>query len=404
MDQPKNKKILANLEKALDFCESGDVEEGFKMMKECERKLELYKESDIDLKLITHHNLAMCYQLMQDFEECAIQLDHTIKIAKNRDSSYDTERIRNTRYLSMLSIQIGAILSHLGDHTQAVFQAKQAFNYASQSFQLCTSLAATTKSLPDACFQNFKTLETTLLYLSGKIGKFPTNCKPIVPRTLLGVLHYTDWIFSFSINDILDIKPLKYFEVKNSHTFVAELSKDFMLEKICLILSSCYLIATETRLLDDINEVKKAKGWHLRAVEIGLGLLPPETPLLQHIRASFNKHYPTVTIKKPPKSKSKTPVKDGRCFSARNKTPMRPKLGMPRKVIKDTEIKTERSFIKERLDTSNTKAQDTAAKCKTQREDNQEPEPPISEDYDQKVDNTFIINSNDLYGVYSEDD
>ena len=102
-------------------------------------------------------------------------------------------------------------------------------------------------------------------------------------------------------------------------------------------------------------------------------------------------------------SKSKTPIKDARCISARNKTPVRPKMGMQRKVIKNIEVKTDRSFAKEKLECG--KALEPIIKSKTQREDNQEPEPPISEDYDEKAgNNTFIINSNDLYGDYSEED
>ena len=396
MEELKNTKILARLEKALELLESTEIDEGINLLKLCEERMSLTDTVETDIKLITVHNLAMCYQLMQDYEECGKYLEKTIQIAKSREFSQDIEKIRNSRYLCMLYIQLAAIMSHLGDHIQSITHAKQAFNFALQSFQQCISISTTTKSLTDSSFQNFKTLESILLYLSGKIPKFPPNCKKIVQRSPLGVLHLTDWIFSFTINDILDIKPLKYFEVKNSHTFQAELSKDFMLEKICLLLTSCYLIATESRLMEDQAEVKKAKGWHLRAVEIGTVLLPPETPLLQHVKMSFEKHYPVKIVKKVIKvSKSKTPVKDTRCISARNKTPVRPKPLM----------KTERSFLKEGNVAGFEKVKEIGGKCKTQREDNQEPEPPISEDYDEATGNkTFIISSNELYGVYSDDD
>lgn len=405
MEASPDKKLLSRLEKALELLENAEIEDGLNLLKMCEERIGLAEDIDADLKLITYHNIAMCYQLMQEFEECGSYLEKTISIAESREFSQDIEKIRNIRYLCMLNIQLGAILSHLGDHNLAVSQAKRAFNYASQSYQMCVSLSEANKSLNDTAFQNYKTLETALLYLSGKISKFPTNCRKIVQRTSLGVLHYTDWVFSFTINDILDIKPLKYFEVKNNHTFLAELSKDFMLEKVCLMLSSCYLIATETRLLDDPNEVKKAKGWHQKAVEIGLVLLPQETPLLQHIKSSFDKHYPAKPQPRILKvAKSKTPIKDSRCTSAKSKTPIRPKLGMPRKVIKNIEVKTDRSFIKEKPEPRKKDQPDLTPKCKTQREDNQEPEPPISEDYDEPENNTFVINSNDLYGIYSDED
>ena len=404
MEELKNPKILARLDRALDLLESAEIAEGVNMLKMCEEHISLTDQIEADIKLITVHNLAMCYQLMQDYEECGKYLEKTIQIAKCREFSQDIEKIRNCRYLCMLYIQLAAIMSHLGDHLQSVSHAKQAFTFVSQSLQQCISISSSMKSLSDTSFQNFKTLETILLYLSGNLQKFPLNCKKIVQRSPLGVLHLTDWIFSFTINDVLDIKPLKYFEVKNSHTFQAELSKDFMLEKVCLLITSCYLIATESRLMEDHDKVKKAKGWHMRAVEIGNVLLPPETPLLQHVKMSFDKHYPAKVAKKVVKvSKSKTPIKETHCVSSRNKTPVITKGIMQRKVIKNVEVKTERSFIKEKNMIAFEKAKEIGGKWKTNREDNQEPEPPISEDYDEESNKTFIISSNELYGFHSDD-
>lgn len=403
MELSKEKKLLERIERAVELIESSEIDEGLNILRLCEDRLDLFKDSELDLKLIVYHNLSMCFQITQDFEECCRYLEKTIKVAKLRENLQDIEKIRNSRYICMLYIQQGAIFSHIGSHEEAVSSAKQAFNYVSQSYQHCVQYASTFKSLSDYHYQNYKTLESCLLFLSGKISRFPLNCGKIIQRSSLGVIHYTDWIYSFTINDILDIKPLKYFEVKNSHTFLAEISKDFMLEKICLLLTSCYLIATESRLLDDQNEVKKAKGWHSRAVEIGLVMMPLETPLLQHIKTSYEKHYPVVVQKITKVSKSKTPVKESRQNTAKNKTPLRTKASGQRKVIKDIEIKTERSYVREKLDKIE-KGGEGFVKYKTQREDNQEPEPPLSQDYKEEPINAFLINSNDLYGVHSDDD
>ena len=189
MEVPKEKKLLARLEKAIELIDSGEIEEALNQIKICEQRLEITPDSDRDIKLITSHNIAMCYQLLQEYEECGSYIEKTIKIAKSREFSSEIEKIRNVRYLSMLSIQLGAIMSHLGDHPQAVSCAKQAFNYASQSFNYCVSNSTNNKTLTDSAFQNYKTLETTLLFLSGKIPKFPINCKKILQRTSLGVLH-----------------------------------------------------------------------------------------------------------------------------------------------------------------------------------------------------------------------
>lgn len=400
MEFNQDKKILERIEKAVDLIESSELDEGISILKQCEEVLDVGVGQSIDMQLLVYHNLSLCSQLGQEFEECFGYLEKTIKLAKKRECLEGIETIRNLRYIAMLLIQQGAICSHLGDHNHSISIAKQAFNYISQSYTQCIQLASTTKNLPNTNQMNSVTLETCILYLSGKIPSFPQNCSRIIQRSPLGVYHFTDWIYSFTMNDILDIKPLRFFEIKNTHTFLAEISKDFMLEKICLLLSSCYLIATETRLLDDPVEVKKAKKWHLKAVEIGSVLLPLETPLFQHIKASFDKHYPPVVhITKV--SKSKTPLKAGRCPVGKNKPAARPK-GVQRKVIKDNEVKTDRSYAKEK---AKEKDKSEVGKFKTQREENQEPEPPISEDYDNYDTNrSFIINSNDLYGIHSEED
>lgn len=400
MELQQEKKILERIEKAVDLVESSEVEEGMNLLKQCEEVLDAKGGRSIEMQLLVFHNLALCSQLGQEYEECFGYLDKTIKLAKERECLEGIETIRNLRYIAMLLIQQGAICSHLGDHQLSISLAKQSFNYISQSFTHCIQISSSTKNLPNTNQMNSVTLETCMLYLSGKIPSFPPNCTRIIQRSSLGVVHFTDWIYSFTMNDILDIKPLRFFEIKNTHTFIAEISKDFMLEKICLLLSSCYLIATETRLLDDPVEVKKAKKWHLKAVEIGSVLIPLETPLFQHIKASFDKHYPPV-VHVTKVSKSKTPVKAGRIPAGKNKQAPRPK-GVQRKVIKDNEVKTDRSYVKEKL---KQKDKSEVGKFKTQREENQEPEPPISEDYDNYDTNrSFIINSNDLYGIHSDDD
>jgi hypothetical protein len=160
------------------------------------------------------------------------------------------------------------------------------------------------------------------------------------------------------------------------------------------------LIATESRLLDDENEVKKAKSWHFRAVELGSALLPLETPLLQHVRSSYDKHYPLVQVKKQKIPKSKTPVKEKKTVS-KSRTPVRskPLFKKPNKI----EVTTERNYFKDK--TGEKEKRVVEKKIRTQRDENREPEPPISEDFDESpTSSTFIINSNDLYGIYSDND
>lgn len=399
MEAEKTRKLISRIERAIDLIETSEVEEGLNILKLCEERLELNSGSETDLKMIVFHNLAMCYQLAEEYGECGKYLNYTIRAAKMRESLMDIDKIRNSRYVSMLYIQQGAIFSHLGEHEQSVKCAKSAFSDISKAFQACVSSPAC-QSLPEPLGLNLRTLETCLNFLSGTVTKFPTNCHKVIQRSSLGVQHFTDWIYSFTINDLLDIKPLKYFEVKNSETFQSEFSKDLMLQKICLLITSCYLIATESRLLEDENEIKKAKSWHFRALEIGSVLLPLETPLYQHIKSSYDKHYPPQVVKKPKIPKSKTPVKVGKAGS-KSRTPLRTK--QPPKKVGKIEVRTERNYFKEKV-VGREKNVELEKKFKTQREENREPEPPISEDFDDSPTNsTFIINSNDLYGIYSDE-
>ena len=397
MEEDKTKKIISRIERAIDLIESSEVEEGMNILKLCEERLELSSNIECDLKMIIFHNLALCQQLGEDYSECGKYLKQTIKVAKSRDLILDIDKIRNLRYISMLYIQQGAIFSHLGEHDNSVQCAKNAFSYISKAYQACV-LSSSASSLPESLQSNLKTLEQCLAFISGSIPKFPTNCHKIIQRTSLGVLHFTDWIYSFTINDLLDIKPLKYFEVKNSETFASEFSKDLMLQKICLLVTSCYLIATESRLLEEDNEVKKAKSWHFRAFELGSALLPIETPLLQHVRSSYDKHYPVVAVKKQKIPKSKTPVKEKKIVS-KSRTPVRSKH--PSKKPGKIEVTTERNYLKEKFEQKRILVE---KKIRTQREENREPEPPISEDFDESpTSSTFVINSNDLYGIYSDE-
>lgn len=397
MDSDKGKKILEKIENAIELIEISEVNEGISLLKICEGRLELGLVDEPNLYMLVYHNLALCSQLIQDFEESYNYLEKTIKIAKLLEFDKQIEKIRNSRYISMLYVQQSAILSHIGDHEKAISSAKEAFNNISECFQLCVNSASNLRDLNTYNYQNYKTLEICLEYLLKKIHSVPNNCGKIIQRSSLGVLHYTDWVYSFTINDILDIKPLKYFEIRNCHTFVAEVSKDLMLEKICLLMVSCYLIATESRLSPNEETVKKAKLWHTRGLEIGSKLMPLETPLFQHIKSSYEKHYPTL-LPKPKTSKSKTAAKEGRIQFGKSRTPLRPKTPGQRKIIKNLELKTERTHIKEKIQ------KNEKINYKTQREDNQEPEPPISEDYELKFNDKFFINSKELYGSRKEEE
>jgi hypothetical protein len=397
MDDENIKKLVNRIERALELIESAELNDGINLLKAVEERLRQSPAGDQDVEIITFHNLAMCYQLLEDYEKCKKYLQKTIKITKSREYPQIVEKIRIFRYLCILYLHLSASMSHLGDHASAVIFAKESLSNITKCLHFCVESQKTQIDLAPSAINNCKTLETCLLFISGRLSQFPAICSPIIQRTSLGVRHFTDWIYSFSINDLFELKPLKFFEVKNAHTFEAELSKDYMLEKVCLLVSTCYLVATESRIIDDQDIQVKAKEWHARAVCIGINLLPLETPVLQHIRLSFKKHYPEVQ-KFVKITKSRTPLRKVQAPTPRNRTVIRLKNTFNfRKNFKELNIKTERNPGRSKIDRRFKSPNDWRRTSKTKREI-QEPEPQMSDESEVIVNQTCIIDSQDLYG------
>lgn len=309
MEVQKNKKFLEKIERAVELIESSEIDEAISHLKFCEDILDLKQEMDADLYILIFHNLSLCYQMTENLEKCKEYLEKTIILSKSCDYSQDIMKIRNFRYMSMLYIQMGAIHSFFGDSRLSLSSAQKAFKNILKSFNLCLSMGMSTKSLTQYQQENCQVLEACISYLTNQSSKLAELKFKIIRRSSLGVIHFTDWIFDYNLNDLLRVKPLKYFDIKNFHTFVAEVSKDFMLEKICLLCAACYMIASNIRALGKETTTGNDRSWHLKAVEIGKALLPFESPLFLDIKESFERHYPDISVNRPT---AKTPVLESR--------------------------------------------------------------------------------------------
>ena len=402
MDEERIRKLVNRIDRALELIDSAELNDGLNILKTVEERLKQIPITDQEIKIVTFHNLAMCYQLVEDYERCSKYLLKSIKISKKREHLLIVEKIRGYRYLTILFLHLSACMSHIGDHLNSVNYAKESYNYISKCFHICILNYSTSPDQNPGFLRNIQILESCLRFISNKLTSFPSTCGKIVQRSSLGVLHFNDWIYSFTINDLFELKPLKFFEIKNAHIYSAELSKDYMLEKVCLLMSTCYLIATESRILEDTDQASQAKSWHSRSVQIGLSLLPLETPLLQHIKSSYDKHYPETIPRFIKILKSKTPLRKAQAPTPRNRTIVRKSPLSTRKNLQELELKTERFMIRPQL-TCKSKSPGRIIKrvSRTKRED-QEPEPQLSDD--SVVNQTCIINSNDLYGANIEDE
>jgi len=82
--------------------------------------------------------------------------------------------------------------------------------------------------------------------------------------------------------------------IENTH----ELTKDTMLEKVVLVASAYFCVATEIRFIlqkelsDQKGGTKKdSESYHAKSLHIALLFLPNDCPLSQYIRQTYCKHY-----------------------------------------------------------------------------------------------------------------
>jgi len=238
----------------------------------------------------------------------------------------------------------------LNKHDLALHHAKQAAKFAYSIFQhlfkVCTDYGVKGKKtnklksaadissnrisdqkneqLIDVISKAMPAIEYVFNKASGKTDKKPGKPLKIDMRSVLGVQHYNDWIHSYNIGDLMTIEPITLQEIKISNGIIGELSKDSIFENVCLIVVTYFCIATEIRFICSAEhselKVVESQVWHFRALDIAKALLPKESPLLSHIKQSYNKHYPLKPSKaKATKRNNKLEVS----FTNRGKSPIR---------------------------------------------------------------------------------
>ena len=124
-------------------------------------------------------------------------------------------------------------------------------------------------------------------------GRFKLNV-----RNTLGVKSAQDWIFNLNIGNVMHLNMMKEQELNAKIENTHELTKDTMLEKVVLITSSYFCVATEIRFIlskeiaDMKNITKKdAENYHAKALHIAALFLPLDCPLSQYIRQTYEKNY-----------------------------------------------------------------------------------------------------------------
>ena len=118
-------------------------------------------------------------------------------------------------------------------------------------------------------------------------------------KNLLGYLNQGEWLYSLNIGNIMQIAPLTMQDFMSSTSLELEVSREFVLEKLCFLCVSYFCIGTEYRFLHQLQEMlgeniysrRDSEYWHGKAVEIAATFLPSESPLVSHIMMSYEKHH-----------------------------------------------------------------------------------------------------------------
>ena len=68
-------------------------------------------------------------------------------------------------------------------------------------------------------------------------------------KNLLGYLNQSEWIYSLNIGNIMQVAPLTLPDFLSTNSLSVELTREYVLEKICFLCVSYFCLGTEFRFL-----------------------------------------------------------------------------------------------------------------------------------------------------------
>lgn len=94
----------------------------------------------------------------------------------------------------------------------------------------------------------------------------------------------------------MKLKRLDFRDIYGCRSTDLILTRENLVERIILLISSYFWIGTELRFLKQLNaegfkDNKDAEYWHGKAVELAVNFLPSNAPLVKHIVSSYQKHH-----------------------------------------------------------------------------------------------------------------
>lgn len=68
-------------------------------------------------------------------------------------------------------------------------------------------------------------------------------------KNILGYLNQNEWIFSLNIGNIMQVAPLTMQDLLSYNAPIIELTREYVLEKLCFLCVSYFCLGTELRFL-----------------------------------------------------------------------------------------------------------------------------------------------------------
>lgn len=94
-----------------------------------------------------------------------------------------------------------------------------------------------------------------LSYASTQPGPGSYNCGSSNMKNILGYLNQSEWVYSLNIGNIMQISPLTLQDFLSNTAISLELSREFLLEKMCFLAVSYFCMGTEYRFLHQLKEI-----------------------------------------------------------------------------------------------------------------------------------------------------
>lgn len=341
-EQPDS--LLSLHHKAVEELSNDNYEAALTTLKRTEEVLEVYTtqglQVDQDLVLCTLNNIAVCHQKQEATDQCAAYLEACLAPMHGRMTGGMNELawdIKQTKYQSIIHIQLCALLSQMGNHVEALAKAKQAARLSRfsleatlQAYKLLMSKYQSYRrkrmAMPETLHQNYLLAQRAFPTLKC-LEEFFTSGEIVLEedpqmRSVLGVKTFADWVYLLSISDMMVIQPLTIEDVKQKPQIRAEFAKDLMLHKVAHLAVAYFCISTELKFLrgkQAFNPERDKDGeiLHNKAVVLLEALFPQECPLLTHISQTYEKRFVSELHEIPEASESFRPVRKS---SAKAKT------------------------------------------------------------------------------------